>query len=260
MTLCHISARAEGMGIHCNLFELFLFFAVLGGFFNYYFYFYYFFTHLRVFQRWLIVYHWSLSDSKFPQVSRTLLSIPADLNNAVVWMVSKCPLVSKSFSSFTNLLGIVPSAPTTTGITVTFMFHSLFFFSSLTRSRYLPLFAFFYFLFVVHRNGKVHHLADSLFVVDVVLISRSGRLDETRWSVYISKSQRSLSLILQDGFWAVLILLVCMIKFEFLAQFPMTTHPNQSCLVLYSFCTNLLHLFIIFTNQFARAGIFLSGV
>ena len=30
------------------------------------------------------------------QVSRTLLSIQADLNNAVVWMVSSCPLISKS--------------------------------------------------------------------------------------------------------------------------------------------------------------------
>ena len=32
-------------------------------------------------------FHWFLSDSEFPQVSRTLLSILADLNNAVVWMV-----------------------------------------------------------------------------------------------------------------------------------------------------------------------------
>ena len=32
-----------------------------------------------------MVVHWSLSDIKFPQISRTLLSILADLNNAVVW-------------------------------------------------------------------------------------------------------------------------------------------------------------------------------
>ena len=36
-----------------------------------------------------MVFHWSLSDSKFPQVSRTLLSILADLNNAVVWVLKK---------------------------------------------------------------------------------------------------------------------------------------------------------------------------
>ena len=35
-----------------------------------------------------MVFHWKLSDSKFPQVSKTLLSILADLNSAVVWMVS----------------------------------------------------------------------------------------------------------------------------------------------------------------------------
>ena len=47
-----------------------------------------------------------MSDSKSLQVSRTLLSILADLDNAVIWMVSTCPLASKSSSSFTNSLGI----------------------------------------------------------------------------------------------------------------------------------------------------------
>ena len=49
-------------------------------------------------QRLLMVFHWRLSDSKFPQVSRTLLSIPADHSNVVVWMVSTRPLVSKLFN------------------------------------------------------------------------------------------------------------------------------------------------------------------
>ena len=35
----------------------------------------------------LVVFHWSLSDSKSPQVSRTLLSIRSDLNNAEIWIV-----------------------------------------------------------------------------------------------------------------------------------------------------------------------------
>ena len=42
-------------------------------------------------QRCLMVFHWSLSDNKSPQVSRTLLSILADLKNAVVWMVPTSP-------------------------------------------------------------------------------------------------------------------------------------------------------------------------
>ena len=84
------------------------------------------------------------SDSKSPQVSRTLLSILVDLNNAVVWMISSCPLISKSFSSFTNPLGIVPSSSITIDITLTFMVYR--FFSSLARSGYLTLFSLSYFV------------------------------------------------------------------------------------------------------------------
>ena len=86
----------------------------------------------------LMVFHWSLRDSKSLQVSTTLLSILVDLNT-VVWMFSTCPHISKSFSPCTNHLVTVPSAPITNGITVTLMFHS--FFSSLARSRYLYLFS-----------------------------------------------------------------------------------------------------------------------
>ena len=78
-----------------------------------------------------MVFHLSLSDNKSFQVSKTLLSILADLNNAVVLMVSYCPLISKFSSPFTNLLMTVPRALITIGITVTFMFHN--FFISLAR-------------------------------------------------------------------------------------------------------------------------------
>ena len=54
------------------------------------------FTQSFSHQHYPMVFHWSLSDSKSPQVSRTLLSILAVLNNAVVWMVSTRPLISKS--------------------------------------------------------------------------------------------------------------------------------------------------------------------
>ena len=73
-----------------------------------------------------MVFHWSLSDSKSPQVSRTLLSILAFLNNVVVWMVSTRPPTSKSSSPFNNPLVTVPKAPITIGIIVTFMFHIFF--------------------------------------------------------------------------------------------------------------------------------------
>ena len=86
-----------------------------------------------------MVFHWNLSDSKCPQVSRTLLGILAILNNAVVWIVSTCPQTSKSSSPFSNPLVTVPNAPITIGIIVTFMFHS--FFNSQARSRYLSFFS-----------------------------------------------------------------------------------------------------------------------
>ena len=73
-----------------------------------------------------MVFHWNLSDSKSPQVSRTLLSILVDLNNAVVWMVSTCPLISKSSTPFTHPYVIVPRTPITIGIIITFMFCSFF--------------------------------------------------------------------------------------------------------------------------------------
>ena len=45
-----------------------------------------------------------------PQISRTLLSILADPNNVVVWMVYTRPLISKSSSPYTNLLVTLPKA------------------------------------------------------------------------------------------------------------------------------------------------------
>ena len=81
----------------------------------------------------------SLSDSKSPQVSKTLLSILAVLNNTLVWIVSTRPPTSKSSNPLDNPLVTVIKAPIIIGIIVTFMFHS--FFNSLARSRYLFFFS-----------------------------------------------------------------------------------------------------------------------
>ena len=122
-----------------------------------------------------MVSHWSLSDSKSHQVSRTLFSILAGLNNAVVWMVSTCPLISNPSSSFTNPLGIVPGEPTTVGITVNFMFHI---FSSLARSMYLSPFTLL-FTFTLLSVGRQTPLFGGLsfflfFFFFWITISRSG--------------------------------------------------------------------------------------
>ena len=128
-----------------------------------------------------MVSHWSLDDSKSPQISRILLSILANLNNAVVWMVSTWPLISKSSSPCTNPLVTEPSALTTISITVTFIFYN--FFKTLARSTYLSFFLFsFNFTRIVSQVSKVHNSVNSLFLL---IITRSGHLTEISWSFII---------------------------------------------------------------------------
>ena len=86
----------------------------------------------------------SSSDSEYFHVSRTLLSILADLGNGVMWIVSACPLMFKSSKLSTNRLGIVPSAPITIGITDTIMFHSF-----LVPEQGLDIYLSFRFLFIL---------------------------------------------------------------------------------------------------------------
>ena len=115
-----------------------------------------------------MVFHWSLSDSKSPQVSRTRLRIIAVLSNAVIWIVSTCPPTSKSSRPFNNPLVIVPKAPTTIGTIVTFIFHS--FFNSLARSRFLFFFSH-SFRFILWSAGTAKStILQILFFVVVVVV------------------------------------------------------------------------------------------
>ena len=80
------------------------------------------------------------------------------------------------------------------------------------------LFTFFQFYTVVSRDSKVHNSASSLFLVDY---TRSGCLVDIRWSVCISKSQRSLYVSLSRTHSGLCIYhLFFIVKFQFLAQFP----------------------------------------
>ena len=54
-----------------------------------------------------MVFHWSLRDSKSPQVSRICLRILVVLSNAVIWIVSTRPPTSKSSRPFNNPLVII---------------------------------------------------------------------------------------------------------------------------------------------------------
>ena len=123
-----------------------------------------------------MVLHWSLSDSKSPQVSRTRLRILAVLSNAVVWIVSTRPPTSKSSRSFNNALVIVPNAPITIGTIGTFMFHS--FFNSLARSRYLSFFSL-SFRFILWSAGTAKSTILQIFFFFfffLLIIMRSGLL------------------------------------------------------------------------------------
>ena len=128
-----------------------------------------------------MIFHGSLSVSKSPKVSRTLLSILTDLNNAVVWMVSG---QSKFSNHLIKLLGIVLSAQITIGITVTLMFDN-FFFCSQPRFKYLSFFSF-SLIFTLWSPSRFSFLLS---------ITKSGHLGGIKWSVCFSKSQRSLSVL-----------------------------------------------------------------
>ena len=121
-----------------------------------------------------MVFHWSLSDSKSPQVSRTLLSILAVLNNAVVWMVSTRPPTSKSSRPFNNPLVTVPKAPLTIGTIDTFMFHN--FFNSRARSRYLSFFSHSFSFILWSAGQQSRQFCKSFFVVvDYYKVWSSGQ-------------------------------------------------------------------------------------
>ena len=136
----------------------------------------------------MMVFHWSLSDSKSPQVFRTRLRILAVLSNAVIWIVSTRLPTSKSSRPFNNPIVIVPKAPITIGTIVTFMFHC--FFDSLARSRYLSFFSHsFRFILWLAGTAKSTILQILFFLL---IIIRSGLLAGIRWSVCTLKSHRSL--------------------------------------------------------------------
>ena len=105
-----------------------------------------------------MIFHWSLSYRKSPQVFMTLFSNPSDLNNAVVWMVSTRPLISKFSSPCTNSLVNVRRAPIIIGMNV-----PQFFQLPSKVELLILLFTFFQFYSVVSWDCKVHNFSRSFF-------------------------------------------------------------------------------------------------
>ena len=125
-----------------------------------------------------MVFHWSFRDSKSPQVSRTRLKILAVLSNAVVWIVSTRPPISKPsgplyYNYINNPLIIVPNAPITIGTIITFMFHS--FFNSLARSRYLSFFSL-SFRFILWSAGTAKSTILQILLFFLLIIMMFGLL------------------------------------------------------------------------------------
>ena len=144
-----------------------------------------------------MVFHWS--DSKSPQVSKTLLRILAVFNNAVLWMLPTRQPTSKSSRPFNNPLVTVQKAPITIGIIVTFIFHIFFQFSRKVEA-HISLFTFFQFYSMVSRDSKVENFADFLFFFFLLIIFRSCLLAEIRWSICISTSHMSFCVSLLESF------------------------------------------------------------
>ena len=189
-----------------------------------------------------MVLHWSLSDSKSPQVSRTRLRILAVLSNAVVWIVSTRLPISKSSRPFNNPLVIVPNAPITIGTIVNSKFHSFFQFS-IKVEVLIPFFTFLQIYSVARQDSKVDNFTDSLFLL---IIMRSGPLAGIRWSVCMLKSHRSLCVSFsRTGAGLCIYHLFVWSNWNFMHISQWTTLPTQSCLALYSFCANLLHSLIM---------------
>ena len=188
-----------------------------------------------------MVFHWSLSDSKSPQVSRTRLRILAVLSNAVVWIVSTRPPTSKFSRPFNNPLVTVPNEPITIGTIVTFMFHS--FFNSLARSRYL-FFSSISFRFILWSAGTAK--STILQILFLLLVMWSGLLAGIRWSVCMLKSHRSLCESFSRTSAGLCIYhLFPWSNWNFLHISQWIILSTQSCLALYSFCANLLHSLIM---------------
>ena len=184
-----------------------------------------------------MVSQWGLSDSKSPQVSRTLLSILADLNNAVVWIVSIRPLISKSCRPFINPLETVPSVTTITDINDTFMFYN--FIISRARFRYLFFFSL-SFIFTLWSTGTVLSTIQqvSFFCWRLLGLVVGPRLDDP----FVSQNPREVCV---SHFPGGIYHFFAWTNLKFLNNSQLIIFPTQSCLLLYSFCANLLHRLIM---------------
>ena len=134
-----------------------------------------------------MAFHWSLSDSKFPQVSWTLLSILTDLNNAVLWIVSVL-LISSSSDPISKIFGTIPCAPNIICITVTLIVHNF-----LVLWQVLSICLSFHFqLFPLSGLEEMAKFTRWQVLFYLLIIAKSDLLIRIRWFTCTSKSLRVL--------------------------------------------------------------------
>ena len=129
-------------------------------------------------------------------------------------------------------------------------FHVPQFFTILKVQIFIFLFAFFQFYTVVCRDSKFSFLF-CLLSLGLVVWSRLGDLVIR---LYLKLPEKIMRLIFQNRFCVVRIPFIRMVKFQFLAQFPVD-HLSHS--VLYSFWANLLHSFFCVIDLFVSINLHL---
>ena len=172
----------------------------------------------------------------------TFHRILADLSNAVVWMVYNRPFIFKSSSPFINPLVTIPRAPIIIGINVTFMFHR-FLFSSLLRSRYLFSFS----LSLILICGQLGRQNPLFCMFSFFCWLLEGLVVWPRLSdPFRSQNPKGICVGHSPGLDVGLCIYHLFIWSNgyFLHNSQWTTLPTQSCLILYSFCDNLLYSLI----------------
>ena len=160
-------------------------------------------------------------------------------------MVSTYSLISKSFSPFTNFLGIAPSPPTKIGVSVTFMFHVFLWFSSKVQIS-ISLFVSFIFTLWSGRMSKFTlrlvlfffgWLSLGLVVWPILgdpFVSQNFR------DVYVSSSRTSSGLCIHYLFEGS--------NFNFFTQLPVDYLPHPVVYGLIFFCVNLLWLLVLYLS------------
>ena len=123
------------------------------------------------------------------------------------------------------------------------MFH--IFSNSQSRSRYLSFFPHF-FRFILWSAGTAKSTLLQILFFFLLIIIRAFLLARISWSVYMLKCHRSLRVSFsRTGAGLCIYHLLVWPNLNFLHISQWIPLPTQSCLALYSFCANLLHLLIM---------------